>query len=99
MDRAFNLVHGVGAQLNSEMKLEPIKTTTIEIKRRCPDVQSEVIELFTKIKYLARIKAINEQQNLAKKADLKRKAAERKETPRKIQQMGDFIKTGHFSAS
>ena len=82
MDRAFNLVHGVGAQLNSEMKSEPIKITTIEIKR-CPDVQSEVIELFTKIKYHTRIKAINEQQNLDKKADLKRKAAERKETPKK----------------
>ena len=99
MDRAFNFVHGVGAQLNSEMKSEPIKTTTIEIKKRCPDVQSEVIELFTKIKYHARIKAINEQQNLDKKADLKRKAAERKETPKKMQQMRDFTKTGHFSAS
>ena len=79
--------------------MEPIKTTTNEIKRRCPDVQSEVIELFTKIKYHARIKAINEQQNLDKKADLKRKAAERKETPKKLQQMRDFMKLGHFSAS
>ena len=96
MDRAFNFVHGVGAKLNTEMKGDPIQTTVSEIRKRCPEIKSEVIELFTKIKYFARIRALNEQHNLDKKADLKRKAAARKENPKKIKLMRDFSKNGHF---
>ena len=96
MDKAFNVVHGVGARLNTEMKVDPIQTTVTEIKKRCPQINSEVIELFTKIKYFARIRALNEQHILDKKADLKRKAAARKEIPKRMKVMRDFSKMGQF---
>ena len=96
MDRAFNCIHGVGPQLSTEMKVNPIQTTVTEIRKRCPQIKSEVIELFTKIKYFARIRDLNEQHNLDKKADLKRKAAERKEIPKQLKKHRDFCKDGHF---
>ena len=95
MDRAFNFIHGVGPQLNTEMKENPIQTTVSEIRKRCPEIKSEVIEVFTKTKYFARIGDINEQHNLDKKADLKRKAAARKEIPKQMKVMRDFSKMGH----
>ena len=39
MDRAFNLIHGVGPQLNTEMKENPIQTTVSEIRKRCPEIK------------------------------------------------------------
>ena len=96
LDRAFNLVHGVGAKLNSEMKGDAIQTTVAEITKKCPNIKPNVIQLFTKIKYHARIKALNENQLLDKISERKRKAAENKEKPRKIKVMRDFVKDGHF---
>ena len=99
MDRAFNFVHGVGAQLNPEMKVDPIQTTVVEITKRCPEIKLEVIKLFTKIKYHARIKALNEQNLLDQKSERKRKAAEKNELPKRQKGMRDFTKAGHFASS
>ena len=96
---AFNIVHGVGAQLNPEMKVDPIQTTVVEITKRCPEIKLEVIKLFTKIKYHARIKALNEQNLLDQKSERKRKAAEKNELPKRQKGMRDFTKAGHFASS
>ena len=99
MDRAFNIVHGVGAKLNSEMKADPIQTTVVEIMKRCPAIKLDVIQLFTKVKYHARIKAMNEQNLLDQKSERKRKAAEKNEPLKRQKGMRDYTKAGHFASS
>ena len=96
MDKVFNLVHGSGAQLKDENMKNPIKTTVEEIKKRCPDINGSVINFFTKMKYHARIKALNEQELIENVAERKRKAIERNEKPKKTKLMRDFVKDGHF---
>ena len=79
------------------LDIEEYKSLNIAIMRVVlQNFKSEVIELFTKIKYFARIRDLNEQHNLDKKADLKRKAAERKEIPKQLKKHRDFCKNGHF---
>ena len=50
MDKAFNLVHGPGAQLSDERMKDPIKITVTKIKTMCPDINVKIIDLFTKVK-------------------------------------------------
>ena len=99
MDRAFNVVHGVGAKLNNEMKVDPIQTTVVEISKRCPEITLKVIQLFTKVKYHKRIKDINEQNLRDQKTERKRKAAEKNELPKRQKGMRDYTKAGHFASS
>ena len=96
MDQAFNSLHGVGSQLRDETMTDPIKTTAEAIQKRCPGITEDAIKLFTKIKYHARVKALNEQNFVNKISERKRKAIENKEKPKKIKLMRDFVKDGHF---
>ena len=57
-----------------------------KIKTMCPDINVKIIDLFTKVKYHARVKSLNEDDLIAK-----RKA-------KKIKTMRDFTKDGHFSS-
>ena len=96
MDQAFNSLHGVGSQLRDEKMTDPIKTTAEAIQKQCPGITEDAIKLFTKIKYHARVKALNEQNFVNKISERKRKAVENKENPKKIKLMRDFVKDGHF---
>ena len=96
MDSAFNQVHGAGAQLNDEKVIDPIKTTADRIKKICPDIALNIIELFSKIKYHSRIKSINEQNIIEQVEKRKLKASERNEIPKRTKTMRDFTKDGHF---
>ena len=97
MDQAFNQIHGAGAKLNDSSMKDPITSTSREIEKKCPGIIENVIKYFTKIKYHARIRAMNEQDKMDIIADRKRKALERNEKPRPAKVMRDFIKDGHFS--
>ena len=96
LDKAFNSVHRNEANLNDENMKDPVSKTLEAINKMCPDISSEVIQLFTKIKYHAKVRALNEQTNIDKLEIFKRKAAERGENPKKMKNMRDFIKDGHF---
>ena len=97
MDKAFNEIHGTGANLVDSGMKDPITITAGEIKRKCPDLNEKVIKFFTKMKYHARIRALNEQDKMDIIADRKRKCLERNEKPRPAKGMRDFMKDGHFS--
>ena len=97
MDHAFKLIHGAGASLHDKNMKDPITTTAREIQRKCPDINQGVIVFFTKIKYFARIKAINEQNRINIVAERKRKAEERNDKPKPAKTMRDHVKDGHFS--
>ena len=60
-------------------------------------MKTEVITFFTKIKYHAWIKAINEQRLIKKVEKKKRKAAENNQKPKRTKLMRDFVKDGHFN--
>ena len=91
------MIHGVGSKLNDEKMKNPIQKTIDEIMKRCPDIKLEVVELFTKVKYHARVRSINEQKVIDKIDNRKRKAGVLKENPKKIKTMRDFVKDGHFN--
>ena len=97
MDRGFNVIHGEGAKLGDEGMKDPIRYTAGKLKKMCPDLNTDVITFFTKIKYHARIKAINEQRLIEKVEDKKRKAAENNQKPKRTKLMRDFVKDGHFN--
>ena len=97
MDKAFNEVHGTGANLEDSTTKDPITLTSGHIKRKCPDIDLKVIKFFTKMKYHARIRALNEQDKMDTIADRKRKCIERNEKPRPAKGMRDYVKDGHFS--
>ena len=69
-----------------------LEKTESFIKTRNPDIPSSITELFTKIKYHARIRAMNENDILKRAEELKRKAHERKEAPKRLKTMRDFNK-------
>ena len=48
-----------------------------------PDIHIDLVSLFVKIKYLARIRYLNEQEIRTRKEELKRRAAERNEAPKR----------------
>ena len=91
MDKAFNLVHGPGAQLRDERMKDPIKITVSKIKTMCPDINVKIIDLFTKVKYHARVKSLNEQNLIAK-----RKSYDKPQFKKRIKTMRDYTKDGHF---
>ena len=84
MDKAFNVVHGAGANLNDEKMKDPISITVKKIKNMCPDININIIDLFTKVKYHARVRSLNENKG-------KRKASDQ---PKRT--MREFPKMGHF---
>ena len=65
LDQAFNLIHGDGPSLNDRNMIDPVKVTATDIQKKCPDVNADVIKVFTKVKYFERIKAINENLKLS----------------------------------
>ena len=91
MDKAFNAVHGAGAQLRDEKMKEPINTTAKKIKKMCPDINHKVIFLFTSIKYHATVRSLNEDPLIPK-----RKASDQNGLPKRTKTMRDFTKDGHF---
>ena len=97
LDQAFNLIHGEGASLNDENMTDPIKITAEDIQKKCPDVNTNVIKLFTKVKYFSRITALNEKTKVDDLADRKRKAEENNQKPKPAKVMRDYTKAGHFS--
>ena len=97
LDQAFNLIHGDGASLNDRNMMDPVKITVSKVQKKCPDVNADVVKLFTKVKYFGRIKAINEKTKLDIFADRKRKAEENNREPKPAKFMRDHIKDGHFS--
>ena len=76
---------------------DPISSTARQIKQKCPDINTEVITFFTKVKYFSRVKAINEQYKIDIVKERKRKADERNEKPKPVKLMRDHTKDGHFS--
>ena len=97
LDQAFNLIHGDGASLNDGNMMDPVKVTAADIQKKCPDVNADVVKLFTKVKYFGRIKAINEKTKLDIFAERKWKAEENNREPKPAKFMRDHIKDGHFS--
>ena len=91
-DLGFNSLHGEGAQLKDGPNI--MKQTVSYILSLHPDVPSEIVELFVKIKYHARIKALNELDIRDRASELKRKAEERKGNPKKLKSVRDHIKDG-----
>ena len=91
MDKAFNLVHGAGAQLRDEGMKNPIKTTYEKIKTMCPDINIKAIDYFTRIKYYSRVRSLNEDPLISK-----RKASDNNGFPKRTKTMRDHTKDGHF---
>ena len=96
MDKAFNRIHGAGAKLNDSSMKDPITSTSRDIKKKCPEINENVIKYFTKMKYHALIRALNEQDKIDIIADSKRKDLERNGKPRPAKVMRDFIKRWSF---
>ena len=93
-DEGFNHMDGEGASLKDCRDV--LEVTGKFIKQLFPDVPLNFISLFVKIKYHARIRALNEQEIHQRKEELKRKAAERNEAPKRLKTMRDFCKESDF---
>ena len=93
-DEGFNHMHGEGASLKDYRDV--LEVTVNFIKQMFPDVPLDFVSLFVKIKYHARIRALNEQEIHERKEELKRKAAERNEAPKRMKTMRDFCKESVF---
>ena len=91
-DLGFNSLHGEGAQLKDGPNI--MKQTVSYILSLYPNVPSEIVELFVKVKYFARIKALNELDIRDRASELKRKAEERKGNPKKLKSVRDHVKDG-----
>ena len=91
-DLGFNSLHGEGAQLKDGPNI--MKQTVSYILSLYPKVPSEIAELFVKVKYYARIKALNELDIRDRASELKRKAEERKVNPKKLKSVRDHVKEG-----
>ena len=91
-DLGFNSLHGEGAQLKDGPNI--MKQTVSYILSLYPNVPSEIAELFVKVKYYARIKALNELDIRDRASELKRKAEERKVNPKKLKSVRDHVKEG-----
>ena len=89
-DHAFNLMHGEGAKVKDCKNV--LEQTTCFISNLFPDIPEKVTRLFVKVKYHARIKALNEKDILDRGEELRRKAQERKEAPKKQKTVRDFSK-------
>ena len=97
MDHAFNIIHGEGASLNHKMRKDPIPRTAVEIHKKCPDINQNVIEFFTKVKYYSRVRALNEQNKIEVISTRKKKAIEKNERLKHPKNMRDYMKDGHFN--
>ena len=83
-------MHGDGSSLKDGKNI--LERTGSFIRDLFPDIPTDLVSLFVKIKYHARIRDLNEQEIRAKKEELKRKAAERNEAPKRQKTMRDFRK-------
>ena len=90
-------MHGDGATL-ANLHDVLVKTEKF-IKNQFPEVPEDIIRLFTKIKYYARIRAINEHHIFERTSELKRKAEARKEAPKKLKTMREYKKVFLFQDS
>ena len=93
-DEGFNLMHGEGSSLKDCPDV--LEVTNSFIKQLFPDIPDDFVSLFVKIKYHARIRALNEQDIQLRKEELKRKAAEKNEAPKRLKTMRDFCKESVF---
>ena len=93
-DEGFNLMHGEGSSLKDCRDV--LEVTNSFIKRMFPDIPDNFISLFVKIKYHARIRALNELEIQLRKEELKRKAVEKNEAPKRLKTMRDFCKESVF---
>ena len=89
-DEGFNLMHGEGCNLKDCKNV--FEKTGSFIRSLFPEIPDDLVRLFVKIKYYARIRALNEHEIVLRKEELKRKAAERKEAPKRLKSMRDFCK-------
>ena len=87
-------MHGEGSSLKDCRDV--LEVTGKFIKQMFPDIPDDFVSLFVKIKYHARIRALNEQEILLRKEELKRKAVERNEAPKKQKTMRDFCKESGY---
>ena len=95
-DEGFNLMHGEGCNLKDCKNV--LEKTGSFISHVFPEIPSDLVCLFVKIKYHARIRALNEQEIVMRKEELKRKAAERNEAPKRLKSMRDYSKESLFQA-
>ena len=93
-DQAFNLMHGKGSSLKDCRNV--LEVTNSFIKKMFPAIPDDFVSLFVKIKYHARIRALNEQEIQLRKEELKRKAVERNEAPKRLKTMRDYCKESVF---
>ena len=89
-DYAFNKMHGEGAKVKDGKRI--LEQTTSFIINLFPDIPEKIAKLFVKVKYHARIKALNENDILVRVEELSRKAQEQKEAPKKQKTVRDFSK-------
>lgn len=89
-DEGFNLMHGEGARLKDCSNV--IEKTECFIKELFADIPSDIISLFVKIKYHARIRSLNEEEVVLRKEELKRRATARNEAPKRLKTMRDYSK-------
>ena len=89
-DQGFNLMHGEGCSLKDCKNV--LDKTGSFIRELFPDIPHDLVSLFVKIKYHARIRDLNEQEKQTRKEELKRRAAERNEAPKRQKTMRDFRK-------
>ena len=89
-DKGFNQMHGEGSSLKDSRNV--LEVTASFIKQRFPGIPDDFVSLFVKIKYHARIRALNEQEILQRKEELKRRASERNEAPKRQKTMRDYSK-------
>ena len=89
-DHAFNLMHGEGATVKDCKNV--LDQTSGFISKLYPDIPDKIAKLFVKVKYHARVKALNEKDILVRGEELKRRAQERKEAPKKVKTVRDFSK-------
>ncbi len=95
-DKGFNRMHGEGSSLKDCRNV--LEVTASYIKQMFPDIPDDFVSLFVKIKYHARIRALNEKEIIQRKEELKRRASVRNEAPKRQKTMRDYSKDGHFAA-
>ena len=89
-DEGFNMMHGEGASLKDCSNV--MEKTECFIKELFADIPSDIISLFVKIKYHARIRSLNEEEIYLRKEELKRRATARNEAPKRLKTMRDYSK-------
>ena len=82
--------HSEGAKVKDGKRI--LELTPSFILNLFPDIPEKIVKLFVKFMYHARIKALNENDILVRVEELRRKAQEQKEAPKKQKTVRDFSK-------